>query len=245
MSATEPAGAAENDTAEKPAPMSPRRRATREKLLDAAHQVFVDRGVVVSTIEEICEAAGFTRGAFYSNFTDKDDLVIALLERETDEILSALDRLQDDPSDPSASGPPESAASDPAAAPEADSSRGPAARILERFLSGRLIGRDHYLIHTELALATARQTSRSDAHEALAERQWERTTTSVRATLRAAGLEPIIDEADFAGVLYAVLERSINQAITTGSDDSDAFARRVLPIVVDALTRPAPNRVNE
>lgn len=241
MSASEPADAVENDTADNPAPMSPRRRATREKLLDAAHQVFVDRGVVVSTIEEICEAAGFTRGAFYSNFTDKDDLVIALLERETDQILSALDRLQDDPN---ASGPPEPAASD-LAAPEADPTRGPAARILERFLSGRLIGRDHYLIHTELALATARQMSRSDAHEALAERQWERTTTSVRATLRAAGLEPIIDEADFAGVLYAVLERSINQAITTGSDDSDAFARRVLPVVVDALTRPASNRVNE
>lgn len=242
MSASEPADAVENDTADNPAPMSPRRRATREKLLDAAHQVFVDRGVVVSTIEEICEAAGFTRGAFYSNFTDKDDLVIALLERETDQILSALDRLQDDPS---ASSPPESAASDLAAAAEADQTRGAAARILERFLSGRLIGRDHYLIHTELALATARQMSRSDAHEALAERQWERTTTSVRTTLRAAGLEPIIDEADFAGVLYAVLERSINQAITTGSDDSDAFARRVLPVVVDALTRPASNRVNE
>lgn len=223
MSASEPADGAAATR------MSARRRATREKLLDAAQRVFIDRGLVVATIEEICEAAGFTRGAFYSNFADKDELVVALLERETDEILAALDRLPADMAD--AAGP--SGAPDPA---------GPVAveRIVERFLSGHLVGRDHYLIHTELALATARRAVRSKAHDALAARQWERTTTSVRATLLAAGREPIIDEADFAGVLYAILERSINQAITIGSEDSDAFARRVLPVVVTALTRPTP-----
>ena len=36
------------------------------------------------TVEDICERAGFTRGAFYSNFADKDDVLRALIEREHD-----------------------------------------------------------------------------------------------------------------------------------------------------------------
>ena len=35
-----------------------------------------------STVEEVCERAGFTRGAFYSNFTTKEELFAALMERQ-------------------------------------------------------------------------------------------------------------------------------------------------------------------
>ena len=45
----------------------------------AATSVFADRGIIGASVEEICEAAGFTRGAFYSNFADKDALVLALI----------------------------------------------------------------------------------------------------------------------------------------------------------------------
>lgn len=41
-------------------------------------------------MEEICEAAEFTRGAFYSNFADKDDLCVALLQRLHDDEVAAL-----------------------------------------------------------------------------------------------------------------------------------------------------------
>ncbi|TDT31156.1 TetR/AcrR family transcriptional regulator [Naumannella halotolerans] len=61
--------------------ISERRAQTREKLADAATEVFAERGILAATVEEICESAGFTRGAFYSNFGSKDDLVIALVER--------------------------------------------------------------------------------------------------------------------------------------------------------------------
>ena len=37
----------------------------------AARTVFAERGIPGASVEEICEAAGFTRGAFYSNFPDK------------------------------------------------------------------------------------------------------------------------------------------------------------------------------
>ena len=47
----------------------------------AAVRMFAERGIIGASVEEICEAAGFTRGAFYSNFADKDELVLALLRK--------------------------------------------------------------------------------------------------------------------------------------------------------------------
>jgi AcrR family transcriptional regulator len=53
---------------------------TRERLLDAAEQVFLRRGLAGSSVEEITAEAGFTRGAFYSNFDSKDQLFVELLQ---------------------------------------------------------------------------------------------------------------------------------------------------------------------
>ncbi len=61
------------------APVSARRAQTRERLMQAAAAVFADRGVNGATVEEITDAAGYTRGAFYSNFADKSELVLAML----------------------------------------------------------------------------------------------------------------------------------------------------------------------
>lgn len=53
---------------------------TRRRLLDAAEALFAEKGINGTSIEEITERAGFSRGAFYSNFADRDALVVALLE---------------------------------------------------------------------------------------------------------------------------------------------------------------------
>jgi AcrR family transcriptional regulator len=58
----------------------PTRDDTCEKLFDAAARVFEDEGIGSASIEAIAAAAGFTRGAFYSNFKSKDELIIAMLE---------------------------------------------------------------------------------------------------------------------------------------------------------------------
>ena len=58
--------------------MSARRQATRERLMDAAVELFGERGVLGASVEEICERAGFTRGAFYSNFESMDELFLTL-----------------------------------------------------------------------------------------------------------------------------------------------------------------------
>ncbi|MEV0414239.1 TetR/AcrR family transcriptional regulator [Streptomyces sp. NPDC050448] len=76
----------------------PRRRAhTRERLLDAAERVLVERGYTKTTIEHMCAAAGYTRGAFYSSFESKQDLVLALFDRHSGHRLDQLERLLHDP----------------------------------------------------------------------------------------------------------------------------------------------------
>jgi len=58
----------------------PTRDDTREKLFEAAARVFEEQGIGGASIEAIAAAAGFSRGAFYSNFKSKDELIIAMIE---------------------------------------------------------------------------------------------------------------------------------------------------------------------
>ncbi|GGX91794.1 TetR family transcriptional regulator [Litchfieldella qijiaojingensis] len=55
--------------------------ATREALLDAAEEVFYEKGVARTSLEEIARHAGMTRGAVYWHFKNKADLFMALLDR--------------------------------------------------------------------------------------------------------------------------------------------------------------------
>jgi AcrR family transcriptional regulator len=71
----------------------PSRNETRERLLDAAAEVFIERGIGGCSVEEIAESAGFSRGAFYSNFADKDELVLALLERLSQQSVAEIEQL--------------------------------------------------------------------------------------------------------------------------------------------------------
>lgn len=87
-----------------PATVTKRRARTRQRLLDAALDVFAEAGFGRSTVEQVCERAGFTRGAFYSNFSSLDELFLALWEersaRMLDDVREALAGI--DPADPDA-----------------------------------------------------------------------------------------------------------------------------------------------
>ncbi|MDX2376018.1 TetR/AcrR family transcriptional regulator [Microbacterium sp. LRZ72] len=60
---------------------SRRREITRNRLLDAAAQVFAEVGLDAASVETVCERAGFTRGAFYSNFASKEEMFLELAGR--------------------------------------------------------------------------------------------------------------------------------------------------------------------
>lgn len=73
------------------APRVTRRRArTRADLLAAAFAVFAAKGFGRVSIEEVCEAAGYSRGAFYSNFATLDELFFALYQERADLIAGQV-----------------------------------------------------------------------------------------------------------------------------------------------------------
>ena len=66
-----------------------RKEMTRELLLDAAIDVFAEKGYHGASLDDVADAAGFTKGAVYSNFTRKSDLFRALLDREAGRAAAA------------------------------------------------------------------------------------------------------------------------------------------------------------
>jgi AcrR family transcriptional regulator len=67
-----------------------RREMTRVALLDAAVEVFAKRGFEGASLDEIAEAAGFTRGAIYKNFANKEELFFAVLDRANEEAFASF-----------------------------------------------------------------------------------------------------------------------------------------------------------
>jgi AcrR family transcriptional regulator len=58
-----------------------RQHKTRDDLLQAAAVVFARRGFAAASLDEVADEAGYTKGAVYSNFSSKEELFLAVLER--------------------------------------------------------------------------------------------------------------------------------------------------------------------
>ncbi|WP_251864830.1 TetR/AcrR family transcriptional regulator [Achromobacter sp. Marseille-Q4962] len=63
---------------------------TRQRLLDAAQSIFLAKGFAAASVEDIAESAGYTRGAFYSNFTSKSELFLQLLRRDHEQVMAEM-----------------------------------------------------------------------------------------------------------------------------------------------------------
>ncbi|MDN5688721.1 MAG: TetR/AcrR family transcriptional regulator [Brachybacterium sp.] len=64
-----------------------RKQNTRTKLVRASLDVFVEKGIDGATVDDLVRAAGFTRGAFYSNFSTKEEVFAALFASVTEEMI--------------------------------------------------------------------------------------------------------------------------------------------------------------
>jgi AcrR family transcriptional regulator len=71
-----------------------RQAQTRAKLMSSASKLFSRHGLEQASVDEIAQDAGFTKGAFYSNFKGKEELFLAMLDEkfaeEIERIKSAL-----------------------------------------------------------------------------------------------------------------------------------------------------------
>ncbi|HZN16238.1 MAG TPA: TetR/AcrR family transcriptional regulator [Acidimicrobiales bacterium] len=68
----------------------------REMILEAAAQLFFDRGFAATGIDDIGTAVGVTGPAFYRHFKSKHDLLVALVERAVERLQSVVDRALDE-----------------------------------------------------------------------------------------------------------------------------------------------------
>lgn len=79
---------------------------TRERILDAAAGIVLERGFAATTVDAVLEAASTTKGAFFHHFPSKSALGLALVERyaaldlaHLDELVAAAEASSDDPLD--------------------------------------------------------------------------------------------------------------------------------------------------
>lgn len=208
-------------TVTSPTPRLSRRRAeTRTKLLDAARDVFADRGVVGGSVEEICERAGFTRGAFYSNFEDKDQLIHAVLDREEGAVMQRLT---------------ETIELGPGSDMETVTS------AIEQFLETDPIDQKYFLIQNELALHAIRDPQTATLFLNLSEVTKSRIAGLIESGMTAVGRELTVSAADAADAVLAIVDRSNRRAfIDPAHHDQRDLANATVTKLLLAFSTPLP-----
>jgi AcrR family transcriptional regulator len=203
---------------------SPRREATRQRILDAAREVFAEMGVIGGSVEDICERAGFTRGAFYSNFSDKDDVLDALVEREHTSLLAHLDA---------------SFIEVDREVEEAESLVAVLSGIVDRILRSIPVDRQLSLIQTELEIFAIRRPEHAGRFLETNNRFRERIGALIDEAMGRYGRELLVAPSVITDAIVAIAERSVRRALLAGGDaDPDAMASEVLPGLLLALSRP-------
>lgn len=167
-----------------------RRPVTLARLLDAALEAFAELGFHSASIEDICRRAGYSRGAFYSNFKNRDELFFALFDAHAQRVVDRV------------------------AAAAGDIERGNLsveriAHILAHVDAGE---RDWYLVTTEFTLYAMRN---AEAARALAEHDARiRTTVAdlMARLLDQAGRTPKVDLEQLARMAIAMREGALAQS---------------------------------
>ncbi|MGJ3508397.1 TetR/AcrR family transcriptional regulator [Enemella sp. A6] len=201
--------------------LTARRERTRERLLEAARSVFAEKGVQAASVEEICERAGFTRGAFYSNFESKNDLTLAYMVRVGDSVVAGareavegvLPRLSD--------------------VTDMDALIDEGIRLFLRTQDANLEGIQAGL---ELRLHASRVPEMRDAYLELVERSHNAIAEIITEALEVFGWEWALDPSVGMRLLHGVYEQSALETIISGGE-----ADAVTPLLGEmmlAMVRP-------
>lgn len=197
-----------------------RRHVTRELLLDAASVVLAREGFQGASVEHICEQAGYTRGAFYSNFSSKDELLMALFERERD---AMIDRMQQ------AAGP---AGLDGLTFDEA------LPTIMDRFIVLQPVERDWYLMHAEFSLRAVRGDEVGQAFAAARRVIKSLISQLIEQVLAQFGRRIAIPPEHVAALLMGAYDHAVEDALIDGRDLDASLLSDTLPRVLADVTAP-------
>lgn len=195
-----------------------RRSTTRARLLEGALEVFAERGFQGASVEDICDRAGFTRGAFYSNFGSKDELVLALLQSTTDRLLEQI------------------AALVPGLANQPGTLLDAVLGLLDEAARDQ---RQWHLVSTEFTLHALRNPA---AARALAEQRAlfrEQLTNLVEEITATSGLRLNVPADQFVRMVIALHEGARAQSLLEPDDvPAGSLEHTFLPMVLDAISRP-------
>ncbi|MFE9040285.1 TetR/AcrR family transcriptional regulator [Streptomyces sp. NPDC012421] len=195
-----------------------RRPRTRAALLKAALETFAEHGFHATTIEQICERAGYTRGAYYSNFASKEELFLALFDEHSERTVRRL-----------------AEAIDALAAEEYT-----LARLAELAATVEPDERDWYLVTTEFTLHAIRDPQAAWVLARHDERLRAELARGLTLVLRRAGRELTVDADRFARLLIALREGGLAQSyVEPEALPPGDLERQFLPALLEASTRPA------
>ncbi|MGB3414067.1 MAG: TetR family transcriptional regulator [Microbacteriaceae bacterium] len=206
------------------------RERTRARLLEAALTVFAEHGVPGASIEIITEAAGFTRGAFYSNFESKEELFFELSEVQGAEALTKLKATVAELSSRFASG-------------EVNSlSKEGISRLVDAILTVQFSEPRWYIVQIEFKLFALRDREAAKQLLRTQDKFFAEVSRVVESALDAVGLEFTIDPAVASSVLIHSYITALETAILNDRRDivqaAQKIAMRSLPELVNSLTRP-------
>ncbi|QGQ18311.1 TetR family transcriptional regulator [Cellulomonas sp. JZ18] len=211
------------------APLSARRQRTRERLLDAAFDLFAEDGVDATSIETVCERAGFTRGAFYSNFASKHELLLALAGREQARHLAELRE--------------GIAAASAQGLPGADLDVADVGRFVAALLDRISDDRRWRVVSTELRLLALRQPAVAGGYLELEGQMVAECAAEVERLAAHVGRRFVVDARQVLLLVAEGYEADRRTAeLAGGTVRAQDLAARWLPTVVERLTVPADQR---
>lgn len=204
-----------------------RRADTQRRLLDAGRTVIAENGVGGASVGLITSAAGFSRGAFYSNFQDMDHFVEQLAQREWRIVLAAMDQTLARVIAQGAVGP----------APSSEMDALP--RFVDALLAVIPRDREFYLLWTSLSDFAVRFPEGS-AHLRAAFSQFiQGVAGSLVEALAGLGLEAAVDPRDIVDLAIGVGARAVHARLITDDAHDRDLLERLLPVLIPAVIRPA------
>lgn len=190
--------------------VSSRRQETRTRLLDAAVEVFAEEGLQGAAVETISARAGFTRGAFYSNFASKEELFLELLRREFDRRAADLAE--------------KALALEPTLRENAGCVSPPqAAAYIAEFFAPSPDATAWFVLEAEFLLLAMRDPSMAPGHHEITDNFYQSIAGNVERVLAAAGRRFVIPVAHTMPVLSSVYEQALRTSALTDTEIAPTF----------------------
>ena len=214
---------------------SEKRAHTQELLLAAGRELVVDKGIGAVSVGDVCTRAGFTRGAFYSNFTDMDHFIHRLAENEWEAMTAFVDAAV-------SAGPQGGSGVDRTPRADADLRAGADPRALVD-LAGRLmevvpVSREFYFLQSEFMAYLVRDPERRSALGDGYEVFKRRLGTVLETELAAVGRECILSVTDTTELFLADVERSMRLGLIHDDSTLAAYVDRTLAVILLRLSQP-------